>query len=133
MARIVIIEDDEALRPMLVQMVIRLGHEAWAEANGRAGLKRVVEIKPDLVITDMVMPEKEGVETIMELRRTMPGIKIIAISGGGRVSSADYLLLAKKFGAFATLAKPFSREELKTVLDKALPPDPLKDPEPGKG
>jgi CheY-like chemotaxis protein len=121
MARIVVIEDDEALRPMLAQMVIRLGHEVWAEADGRAGLKRVREIKPDLVITDMVMPEKEGVETIIELRRTIPGIRIIAISGGGRVSSADYLHLAKKLGAFATLAKPFGREELKAVLDQALP------------
>ena len=120
MARIVIIDDDESLLPMLVQMVTRLGHEVFAEANGHTGLKRVRAVAPDLVITDMVMPEKEGVETILELRRSFPAVKIIAISGGGRISSADHLLLAKKFGAMATLAKPFSRDELKLVLDAAL-------------
>ncbi len=120
MARIVIIEDDEALRPMLAKTIARFGHEVFAEQDGRAGLQRVKEIMPDLVITDMVMPEKEGVETILELRRDFPAIKIIAMSGGGRINSADYLDLARKFGVSATLAKPFSRDELRLVLDKVL-------------
>jgi len=124
MARIVIIEDDDTLRPALLQTVRKLGHEAWAEPDGKAGLARVRAWPPDLVITDMVMPEKEGVETIRELRRDFPAIRIIAISGGGRHHNADYLLFAKKFGATATLAKPFSRDELRQVLETVLAPPP---------
>jgi YesN/AraC family two-component response regulator len=72
------------------------------------------------VITDMIMPGQEGMETILELRRDFPVVKIVAISGGGRRSGADYLALAEKIGVTATLAKPFSREELKAMLDHAL-------------
>jgi CheY-like chemotaxis protein len=128
MARIVIIEDDEALRPALLRTVEKLGHEAVAEPDGKAGLGRVRAWPPDLVITDMIMPEKEGVETIRELRRDFPAVKIIAISGGGRGSSADYLNFAKKFGAAATLAKPFSRDELRAVIDRTLAPPPADAP-----
>jgi CheY-like chemotaxis protein len=124
MARIVIIEDDDALRPVLLQSVRKLGHEACAEPDGKAGLRRVRAEPPDLVITDMVMPEKEGVATIRELRRDFPAVKILAISGGGRGNSADYLAYAKRFGATATLAKPFSRDELRAVLEKILTPPP---------
>jgi CheY-like chemotaxis protein len=124
MARIVIIEDDDTLRPVLLQTVRKLGHEAFAEPDGKAGLNRVRAWPPELVITDMVMPEKEGVETILELRRDFPAIKIVAISGGGRNNRADYLSFAKKFGAAATLAKPFSREELRQVLETVLAPPP---------
>jgi len=72
------------------------------------------------VITDLIMPEKEGLETITELRERHPGIKIIAMSGGGRLNNDDYLYMARKFGAACTLAKPFSREELKAALAKAF-------------
>ncbi len=120
MASIVIIDDDAAFRPMLAQMLGRLGHEVFAAENGHAGLKFVRARVPDLVITDMVMPEKEGVETIIELRRSYPALKIIAISGGGRINSADYLSLATKFGVAGTLAKPFGRDELKAVLEAVL-------------
>ena len=120
MARIVVIEDDEMIRPLLVKVVELLGHEVFAEANGMAGLERVKACDPDVVITDMIMPEKEGVETIRELRRNFPAIKIIAISGGGRISSTDCLLLAKRFGAAYTLTKPFGRDELKLAIETVL-------------
>jgi DNA-binding response OmpR family regulator len=120
MARIVIIEDDESMRAMLTAMTEWMGHEVYAEDNGNTGLRRVRDCLPDLVITDMVMPEKEGVETIMELRRNYPKIKVIAMSGGGRNSSSDYLVLAKKLGAHYVLTKPFSRDELKIALESVL-------------
>ncbi len=120
MARIILIEDDEALRPMLVKMIERLGHEVRSEADGKAGLGQVRVWEPDLVVTDMIMPGQEGAETIFRLRREFPGVKIIAMSGGGRLGGADYLALAKKLGVATTLAKPFSRDEFKIALEVAL-------------
>jgi len=120
MALIVLIDDDESLRTMLTKMCERLGHEVLAESNGSLGLKRVRQARPQVVITDILMPEKEGVETIMELRREFPKLKIIAMSGGGRNSASDYLSMARKFGAAFTLAKPFGREELKNALESVL-------------
>jgi DNA-binding response OmpR family regulator len=120
MARIVIIEDDESIRSLLAQMLERLGHEVFEEPDGNAGLRCVETCTPDLVITDIIMPDKEGVETILELRHRFPAIKIIAMSGGGRHSATDYLQLAKKCGAGYTLAKPFGQEELKAALAVVL-------------
>ena len=120
MALIVLIDDDESLRTMLTKMCERLGHEVLAEGNGNLGLKCVRQARPQVVITDILMPEKEGVETIMELRREFPKLKIIAMSGGGRNSASDYLSMARKFGAAFTLAKPFGREELKNALESVL-------------
>jgi len=120
MAHILVIEDDDSVRKALGQTLGRLGHEVSSAANGRDGLSRAQERLPDLVITDLIMPDTEGLETIIELRRRTPQIRIIAISGGGRLSTENFLGVAKKFGAYGTLAKPFSREELKTAIDAAL-------------
>lgn len=117
-AKVLVIDDDEAMRSMLVQMLHRLGYEVAAASNGRAGLDLVRASPPDLVITDLLMPEKDGIETIMELRRLDPSLRVIAISGGGRFGSADYLHMARKLGAVATLEKPFEREQLKAVLEE---------------
>jgi DNA-binding NtrC family response regulator len=120
MAHILIIDDDASMRGSLAQTLERLGHQVSSAADGKAGVARAVESPPDLVITDLIMPEKEGLETIMELREHHPKVKIIAMSGGGRLSNEDYLHLAKRFGATVTLAKPFTREELKAVLAQVL-------------
>ena len=101
-------------------MLARMGYEVLTEANGAAGLRRAYEWKPAVVITDLIMPDKEGVETILELRRTAPEIKIIAMSGGGRGTTLDYLQIAKRCGAHRTLAKPFEREEIKKTLEAVL-------------
>ena len=82
----------------------------------------------DLVITDLIMPEKEGVETISELRRRYPEIKIIAMSGGGMGGATDYLRLAKALGAGQTLAKPFTREVLLKMVTAAFAPTPSNEP-----
>lgn len=120
MARIVLIDDDHAMRGMLMQMLTRLGHQVFSAADGKSGLKAVSEHQPELLITDIFMPEMDGVETILALRRTAPQIKIIAISGGGRTTHGDYLPIARKLGARVTLAKPFDREEIKTAVETAL-------------
>ncbi|HEX3730882.1 MAG TPA: response regulator [Opitutaceae bacterium] len=120
MARILVIEDDEKMREALVQTLLKLGHEVAQEPNGRAGLARAAHWLPELVITDLIMPEKEGLETIVELRSGNPEIRIIAMSGGGRLSNSDFLNIALKLGAQGTLAKPFTREELREAIGAAL-------------
>ena len=76
----------------------------------------------DLLITDIVMPEKEGLEVLMELRKRQPPVKIIAISGGGRNSATDYLPIAKLMGASKVLAKPFSNDVLVAAINELVPP-----------
>jgi DNA-binding response OmpR family regulator len=120
MIHVLLIEDDASVRVALTQTLQRLGYEVAAAANGKAGLLQAMLRPPDLVITDLIMPETEGLETIMELKRRTPAIKIIAISGGGRLSNDDYLNVARKFGASRALAKPFSREELKAAIEATL-------------
>jgi CheY-like chemotaxis protein len=112
MALILVIDDEEFVRDMLQQMLEAEGHSVVEAPNGAAGLRLLREHKPALVITDILMPEKEGIETIRELRKVAPHVKIIAISGGGRMSRIDLLAVAQSFGAAGTLAKPFERREL---------------------
>ncbi|MDB4444242.1 response regulator [bacterium] len=112
MANILIIEDDDQLRTMLREMLERIGYKVTEARNGNEGIERYRENPADLVITDIIMPEKEGVETIIELTRDFPDVNIIAISGGGRVPAEEYLRMVKKLGAKHTLVKPFIREKL---------------------
>ena len=112
MARILIIDDDVQILKMLRKMLELEGHEVVDATDGNKGLKLYREDPTDLVITDIVMPEKEGIETIVDLRREFPEAKIIAMSGGGHVEPEAYLHMAKGFGAQRTLTKPFGKEEL---------------------
>ena len=92
-------------------------------ADGRAGMKKFHESPAALVITDVVMPEQEGLETLMQLRAESSTVKVIAISGGGRVGPDAYLNSAKTLGAHGILAKPFGREELLTAVKTVLEAD----------
>ena len=120
MPRILLVEDDASFRESMHKVLTRAGHEVQAAGNGRAALQQFDTESVDLVITDIVMPEQEGLETIIRLRRENPGVKIIAISGGGTINAVDYLRTAKKLGALATLAKPFSRQEILSAIDQVL-------------
>ncbi|MDY6987588.1 MAG: response regulator [Thermodesulfobacteriota bacterium] len=111
-ARILVVDDDVQIREMLRQLLERAGYEVAEAPDGRQGIRLYRQEPADLVITDIIMPEKEGLETIRELRRDFPDVKILAISGGGRVLADEYLRLAKQFGAERTLAKPFDQKEL---------------------
>ena len=123
MLKILLIDDDESMRPTMQRMLERLGHQVWAEADGDAGLARARQLAPDLVITDIIMPERDGIETIEGLRRLPRVPKIIAISGGGRLSAENLLALAGKLGAQYTLAKPFTREELQQAIERVMGDD----------
>lgn len=112
MKHILIIDDDEQVRSLLARSMEMAGCAAMTAADGREG-QRLLEQHPfDLVITDLIMPEKEGMETISHVRRHFPGVKIIAISGGGRIGPETYLPAALDLGADLAFAKPFSVDEL---------------------
>ncbi len=118
MSRILLIEDDVDFRWMLAEMLKREGYAVSTADNGEEGVKLLEEESFDLVITDIIMPEKEGLETIMDITTRRPGTKIIAISGGGRSSAGSYLKTAEYFGAVRSFQKPFDRKEfLEAVRD----------------
>ena len=120
MAKILVIDDSEDIRVLLHQALQSAGHSVIEAADGDLGLKAFREHQPDLVITDIVMPNKEGLETIMELRREFPAVKIVAMSGGTRGMVISFLPAAKKLGADYTLPKPFNLGELLVIVDEAL-------------
>ena len=120
MANILLIEDDGALRGMLKEILEQHGHVVTEAGNGRQGVASYQKGVTDLVITDVIMPDKEGIETIMDLRKISPDVKIIAMSGGGRSSTADYLQIARSFGAKRVLYKPFDFSDLKVAVEETL-------------
>lgn len=112
MAKILIIDDEAAVRDTVRASLEREGHQIAEAGDGRAGQAAFEQNPADLAIIDIIMPNQEGIATIMALRRRNPKLKIIAISGGGRTRNVDFLAIAKQAGAEAILIKPFSREDL---------------------
>jgi len=120
MARILIMDDDNLIRRMLRQVLEQEGHEIVEARDGTEGINLNRKLHCDLIITDIIMPEKEGIETIGELRREFPDIKIIAMSGGGRIGPDAYLKMAKDFGAMRTIVKPIGKDELLKATKELL-------------
>ncbi len=120
MRRILIIDDDVQFCQMLRQMLERAGYEVVEASNGKEGIKLFREAPTDLVITDIIMPEKEGIETIIELKREFTNVKIIAISGGGHLEASGYLNSTKYLKVARTFEKPFNREELLEAIQELL-------------
>jgi CheY-like chemotaxis protein len=116
MARVLIVDDESQMRELLCQALESRGHTVDQAADGRQALQRLAEHQPDLVITDLVMPEMEGIETIQAFRRKCPAIPMIAISGGGRLGPDSYLSMAGQIGANRTFEKPFRMEEILTAV-----------------
>ena len=111
MAKILVLDDEPSILLMIKKMLEREGHEVDLALNGREGMELFEKNQPDLLITDIIMPEKEGLETIFELRKKHPKLKIIAISGGGRIGPDGYLPGAKLLGADLTFPKPLVQKE----------------------
>jgi DNA-binding response OmpR family regulator len=121
MSRILIIEDDNSLRSVLAKALARAGHEVFQAADGKVGVEMARATPLDLVITDLIMPIQEGVETILILRKELPTLPIIAISGGVP-NSPIYLNIAEKVGARQILTKPFTAAEMLAAIAEVLPP-----------
>jgi len=112
MARILVVDDDDQLRAALKRFLEKEGFQVIDASDGAAGLEILNKDPVDLVITDIFMPEREGIGMIMELQQDIPDVKIIAISGGGNVESVDFLELAGNLGANKVFQKPFTHKEL---------------------
>ena len=120
MSRILIIEDDPQVLDVLKKVLVKEGYSVDAAVDGNAGMESYRKSPSDLIISDLLMPGKGGIETIMELRNEFPAAKVIAISGGGRVDPQNHLKVAAHFGADFTLAKPFENHELLTAVKQVL-------------
>ena len=118
--RILVIDDEEKIRELLCKVMNRAGFEVIEAENGRIGQRLFEENPTDLVITDLIMPEQEGIETIQALKSKYPSVKIIAISGGGRLEPAGYLSAAEGLGADRIFAKPFNINELTSAVNELL-------------
>src|ERR1043166_8374013 len=120
MIRIVLVDDDDLSCGAVHRMLERAGHSVHSNAQGSQAIVPYKTDPSDLVITDLIMPETDGLEIIQELRRIDPAVKILAISGGRRVDAEEYLSVARKFGAIEVLPKPFTAPELKQAVEAAL-------------
>jgi DNA-binding response OmpR family regulator len=120
MKRILVIDDDDTLRAMLRRLFSTAGYEVAVAGDGVEGV-RIQQAQPfDLIMTDLVMPEKEGLEVIMEIRKNYPATKIIAMSGGGRIHPDQYLELARSLGAKRVFSKPFKAGEVLAAVRELL-------------
>jgi CheY-like chemotaxis protein len=106
-------------------MLADIGYEVTCAIDGKEGFRRFRALQPDLVITDIIMPEREGIETIIMIRGLEPGAKIIALSAGGRRGAMDFLKVAAKVGADHALAKPFEPDVLINLVRQTLFPEAL--------
>jgi len=119
LARIVLIDDDHQIVALLTEVLSHHGHQVMAAADGRVGLRLIAEHHPDLVITDIFLPEIDGLEVIWRLRNE-PGLKVIALSGGGQLGDLQFLKHARLFGAIRTMTKPLDLDALVRVVDELL-------------
>ncbi len=119
MTRILVIDDDALLRVTMVATLSTKGHVVVEAGNGVDGVTEARSRQPDLAIVDMIMPEQDGIETLIRLRATYPYLPVLAI-GGGRARSLDFLSLATIMGATATLPKPFEPPALIEMVDRCL-------------
>jgi CheY-like chemotaxis protein len=120
-ARILIIDDETAVRDSLAALAETAGHQTLTAKDGREGLRRHDEWRPDLVVTDIVMPVGEGIETICNLRRVAPHLPIIAMSENDRQAGLNYLDMASKLGADVILTKPITPRALLAAFTALLP------------
>ena len=119
MARILIIDDEETVRNVLRRMLESAGYEVVEASDGEAGMQEYHQNPADIVIVDMFMPVKSGLEVIQELKRDVPDVKIIAVSGFGVREEPDMVSLALKYGALHAFEKPFTLEQMLNTV-KAL-------------
>ena len=120
MKKILIIEDNAIVRNTVSRILQSAGYQVVTANDGVQGFETFRKEQPDLVISDIIMPEQEGIGTIRQILAEKPSAKIIAISGGGRIGNTDFLQIARKMGAVDALAKPFDPEDLLGRINTCL-------------
>lgn len=126
--RILVVDDDGDVRELVCRMLEQDGYEAVPAEGGRQALERVNLLPPDLVITDVVMPDMDGFEVLLKLRHLAPDVEALVMSGGGRVAPEIYLETARRLGASAVLRKPFTRAEMLDAVHQILGPREIPQP-----
>lgn len=116
--RVMIVDDEDSVRSTLFENLVECGFDVTMASNGQEAVRLIEEgaLQPHIVITDIIMPQQDGLETIIALRRKYPDIRLIAISGGGRTKSADFLQMAARLGADAVLPKPIDIDHLEKTV-----------------
>jgi len=112
MSQILVVEDNDDLRTIIKDILEGEGHAVQTACDGSEVADIMAGTQFDLILTDILMPEKEGIQTILEVRHAQPDLKIIGMSGGGQGGAEHYLEMAREFGADATLQKPFTKAQL---------------------
>lgn len=120
MPGILLVEDEKDLREMLKASLIRRKYTVIEAENGKDAISHFKPLITDLLITDLIMPDEDGLKVIIKLKKLKPTLKIIAISGGGKVGPGSYLNLAKALGADAIFSKPFSVHDLISKIEELL-------------
>lgn len=120
MPKILVIDDDASMRRMVERILVNAGHQVVEAANGVQGMRLFLTETPDIVVTDIIMPDQEGIQTIREMRAAGSKAGIIAMSGGGVGDGSLYLALAGELGADAVLSKPFRPTELVELIEKLI-------------
>jgi two-component system, chemotaxis family, chemotaxis protein CheY len=120
MADILVIDDDADVSDVLRETLELSGHTVRVAGNGRVGLQLQRQAPADLIITDMYMPEQDGIETLIELQRDFPDVPVIGMSGGGALVTMDALPMARRLGARQLLTKPFTAAEMRAAVNTAL-------------
>ncbi len=120
MKKILIVDDDDLIRDLLYEILVDKGYKVYEAENGNRALQLLKSETFDLIITDIIMPDKEGIETIIDIKKKLPQAKIIAMSGGGQLDANSYLSIAKKLGVQQTVSKPFDPIELMNIIEELL-------------
>ena len=120
MAVIVVVDDDPTIQMIAAELLRQGDHAVVAASDGDEALRLLAAMKVDLVVMDMLMPNKDGLETIIEARNLYPDLRILAISSGGRVGVGDLLRMARLFGANETYVKPLRLETFAATIDRML-------------
>ena len=120
MKSVLVVDDEPGMRELVKHLLINAGYHVLEASNGKHAMEFLKNKSPDLVITDIIMEEMDGVEIIMEIRENYPDIKIIAMSGGSKISSEDYLESAADLGADRVFAKPFALSDMLTAIKELI-------------
>jgi DNA-binding NtrC family response regulator len=116
---ILVVDDEEELRELIRHVLERAGHSVACASNGLEASLVIARCQFDVVVTDMLMPDRDGLELISEIKAKHPALKIVAMSGGGQIGSDQYLSMAKGFGAHVLLRKPFAHQALLAAVERA--------------